>query len=98
MVENAAEECLDETLVDPVAEASGLDAFAVMLEVFAFVEETPGDEEFGFALFGISLAKLFVYDLAFLSSVARAFSFLAVGAVLLVGGFFYQRLAVDSRA
>ena len=30
-------------------------------------------------LFGISLAKLFVYDLAFLSSVARAFSFLAVG-------------------
>ena len=37
--------------------------------------------------------KLFVYDLAFLSSVARAFSFLAVGAVLIAGGFFYQRLA-----
>src|SRR5439155_11546031 len=48
----------------------------------------------GFALFGISLAKVFLYDLAFLSSVARALSFLAVGAVLLVGGFFYQRLAV----
>jgi uncharacterized membrane protein len=52
----------------------------------------------GFALFGISLAKLFLYDLAFLSSVARAFSFLAVGAVLLLGGFFFQRLAVDSHA
>lgn len=53
----------------------------------------------GFALFGIALAKLFLYDLAFLSSVARAFSFLAVGAVLLAAGFFYQRLAaVDSRA
>jgi uncharacterized membrane protein len=51
----------------------------------------------GFALFGVSLAKLFVYDLAFLSSVARAVSFLAVGAVILVGGFFYQRLALDSR-
>jgi hypothetical protein len=47
----------------------------------------------GLALFGVSLAKLFLYDLANLSSIARALSFLAVGAVLLVGGFFYQRLA-----
>ena len=47
----------------------------------------------GFVLFGISLAKLFVYDLAFLSSIARAFSFLAVGGLILVAGFFYQRLA-----
>ena len=47
----------------------------------------------GFGLFGIALAKLFVYDLAFLSSVARALSFLAVGAILIAGGFFYQRLA-----
>ena len=36
----------------------------------------------GFVLFGISLAKLFVYDLAFLSSIARAFSFLAVGGLI----------------
>ena len=47
----------------------------------------------GFALFGISLAKIFLYDLPSLSSVTRALSFLAVGAVLLLGGFFYQRLA-----
>jgi uncharacterized membrane protein len=52
----------------------------------------------GFALFGVSLAKVFLYDLAFLSSVSRAFSFLAVGGVLLLAGFFYQRLAVDSTA
>ena len=37
--------------------------------------------------------KLFVYDLAYLSSVARALSFRAVGAVLIAGGFFFQRLA-----
>jgi uncharacterized membrane protein len=49
----------------------------------------------GFALFGISLAKIFLYDLAALSSVARAVSFLAVGAVLLAAGFLYQRLAAD---
>ena len=47
----------------------------------------------GFALFGVSLAKLFLYDLAALNSITRALSFLAVGAVLLLGGFFYQRLA-----
>jgi uncharacterized membrane protein len=49
----------------------------------------------GFALFGISLAKLFLYDLGELSSITRAFSFLAVGGVLLVAGFVYQRLAAD---
>jgi uncharacterized membrane protein len=50
----------------------------------------------GLALLGLSLTKLFVYDLAFLSSVARAFSFIAVGALFLVGGFFYQRMDVHS--
>jgi uncharacterized membrane protein len=49
----------------------------------------------GFALFGVSLAKLFLYDLGTLSSVTRALSFLAVGAVLLLAGFFYQRLAAE---
>jgi uncharacterized membrane protein len=46
----------------------------------------------GFALLGVSLAKIFLYDLSALSSVARALSFLAVGAVFLLGAFFYQRL------
>jgi uncharacterized membrane protein len=46
----------------------------------------------GFGLFGLALAKLFLYDLAFLSSITRALSFLAVGALLLVAGFFVQRL------
>ena len=51
----------------------------------------------GLVLFGISLAKLFLYDLAYLSSVTRAFSFVAVGMLIMVGGFFYQRMALDSR-
>ncbi|HYZ19082.1 MAG TPA: DUF2339 domain-containing protein, partial [Gaiellaceae bacterium] len=46
----------------------------------------------GFVLFGLALAKLFLYDLAFLSSITRALSFLAVGAVLLFGGFLVQKL------
>jgi uncharacterized membrane protein len=56
----------------------------------------------GFAFFAVSLAKIFLYDLPALSSLTRALSFLAVGAVLLLGGFFYQRLSarldqVDAR-
>jgi hypothetical protein len=47
----------------------------------------------GFALFGVSLGKIFLYDLPALSSVTRALSFLAVGAFLIAGGFFYQRLS-----
>ena len=46
---------------------------------------------------GVSLAKIFLYDLANLSSVTRALSFLAVGAVLLLAGFFYQRLTAATR-
>jgi uncharacterized membrane protein len=47
----------------------------------------------GFLLFGASLGKLFLYDLTTLSSITRALSFLAIGAVLLLAGFFYQRLS-----
>ena len=50
----------------------------------------------GLALLGLSLAKLILYDLTSLSSIARAFSFIAVGALFLVGGFFYQRMDVHS--
>ncbi len=51
----------------------------------------------GLSIFAIALVKLFVYDLAFLSSIARAFSFLAVGALITLGGFFYQRMTQDVR-
>jgi hypothetical protein len=50
----------------------------------------------GLAFFAVSLAKIFLYDLPSLSSVTRALSFLAVGAVLLLGGFFYQRLTTSN--
>jgi uncharacterized membrane protein len=46
----------------------------------------------GLALFGLSLAKLFLYDLSNLSSITRALSFLAVGALLLAAAFFVERI------
>ena len=41
----------------------------------------------------VTAPQAIALDLAFLSSIARAFSFLAVGGLILVAGFFYQRLA-----
>ncbi len=52
----------------------------------------------GFSLFALALAKLFLYDLAYLSSITRALSFLAVGAVLLIAGFFVQKLGTERDA
>ena len=49
----------------------------------------------GFVMFAVSLAKIFLFDLSSLNSITRALSFLAVGVVLLLGGFFYQRLATQ---
>jgi uncharacterized membrane protein len=49
----------------------------------------------GFVAFGLTVGKIFLYDLSALTAVARALSFLGVGAVLLLGGFFYQRLTAE---
>jgi uncharacterized membrane protein len=64
-----------------------------LLALYAGLRKGPGWlQAVGFGLFAVSLAKIFLYDLTFLSSITRALSFLAVGAVLLLGGFFVQRL------
>jgi uncharacterized membrane protein len=47
----------------------------------------------GLGLFGVSLAKIFLYDLSELSSVARAASFIAVGGAILAGGAVLQKLS-----
>src|SRR3954469_20177775 len=67
----------------------------LLLLVAGLARRLPWLRTAGFALLGVSLAKLFLYDLSALSSVTRALSFLAVGAVLLLGAFLYQRLARD---
>jgi uncharacterized membrane protein len=63
------------------------------LLVAGLLRGSPAVRYAGLALFGVSLAKIFLYDLAELSSITRAFSFIFVGALLLAGGFFLQRLS-----
>jgi uncharacterized membrane protein len=66
--------------------------------VFLYIGLTRGRRALrlaGFVLLGVSLVKLFLYDLSQLSSITRALSFLAVGAVLLLAGFFLQKLSAQ---
>lgn len=67
-------------------------AGALALYVFGLTRDRRDLRVVGLALFGLALAKLFLYDLSKLSSITRAFSFLAVGAILLAAGFFAERL------
>jgi uncharacterized membrane protein len=73
---------------------SGLWALVgLVLLVGGLLRGSPALRYGGLALFGLSLAKIFLYDLSSLSSLARAFSFILVGGLLLAGGFFLQRLS-----
>lgn len=44
-----------------------------------------------FVLFGVSILKIFVYDLSFLEMLYRIFSFIALGVVLLTVSYAYQK-------
>jgi uncharacterized membrane protein len=46
----------------------------------------------GLVLLGIAVVKVFLYDLAALESIYRVVSFIALGLLLLVGAFAYQRV------
>jgi uncharacterized membrane protein len=43
------------------------------------------------ALFGVAILKIFIYDLSFLQSLYRIFSFIGLGVILLAVSYLYQR-------
>jgi uncharacterized membrane protein len=49
----------------------------------------------GLALLGVAISKVYTYDLAELDELARVFSFIALGLLLLAGAFAYQRIRVS---
>lgn len=73
----------------------GLGALAVY--VVGLARDHRGLRIAGLTLFGLALGKLFLYDLSTLSSITRALSFLALGAVLLAAGFFAERIVGGER-
>ena len=52
----------------------------------------------GIALLFVALGKLFLYDLAFLTAMARAISFIVTGSVLLLAALLLQRFAPQVKA
>jgi uncharacterized membrane protein len=42
-------------------------------------------------LFGVTILKIFTYDLSFLDTLYRIFSFVALGLILLAVSYLYQR-------
>ena len=48
----------------------------------------------GLALLALAVAKVYTYDLAELDELSRVLSFIALGLLLLVGAFAYQRIQV----
>jgi uncharacterized membrane protein len=52
----------------------------------------------GIALLFVALGKLFLYDLAFLTAMARAVSFIVTGSVLLLAALLLQRFAPHVKA
>jgi uncharacterized membrane protein len=52
----------------------------------------------GIALLFVALGKLFIYDLAFLTAMTRAISFIVTGLVLLLAALLLQRFAPQVKA
>ena len=50
----------------------------------------------GLALLGLAIAKVYTYDLSELEELSRVFSFIALGLLLLVGAFAYQRIQIGA--
>ena len=70
--------------------------FATVLVFLGVRNSAPALRWQGLALFGLVAAKVFLFDSSFLTRAYRILSFLALGVLLLVVSFFYQkRLAAD---
>jgi uncharacterized membrane protein len=72
---------------------SGLWALAgVATLVVGLVRDHPGVRQGALALIAVTVAKVFLYDLASLTSLYRAGSFVALGLLLLSGAYAWQRM------
>ncbi|MCL6566643.1 MAG: DUF2339 domain-containing protein [Acidobacteriia bacterium] len=65
--------------------------YGTVLVVVGFVRKLAGLRWQALALFGLTVIKVFLYDLSFLSRASRIFSFLVLGVVLLLASFLYAR-------
>jgi uncharacterized membrane protein len=72
--------------------------YATVLTIVGFRTAQAGLRWQGLLLFGLVVGKAFLYDLSFLERVYRIVSFVALGVVLLVVSFLYQKRLLARRA
>ena len=65
--------------------------YSIILMVFGIWRRTRAFRLISIVLFGLTILKIFVYDLSFLETLYRIFSFMGLGVILLVVSYLYQR-------
>jgi uncharacterized membrane protein len=65
--------------------------YSVLLMVAGIWRRAQGLRIMAIVLFGFTILKIFIYDLAFLERLYRIFSFIGLGVILLLVSYLYQR-------
>ena len=65
--------------------------YSIAAMVTGIVRNARGPRFFAIGLFGLTILKIFIVDLAFLETLYRVFSFMALGVILLGVSYAYQR-------
>jgi len=65
--------------------------YSVILMATGFLRRLRSLRIISFAIFGLAIIKIFVYDLSFLDTLYRIFSFMGLGVILLSISFLYTR-------
>ena len=72
--------------------------FGVALLALGFMRQAPAFRHAGMAVVCLVVAKVFLIDMADLQGLLRVFSFLGLGAALMVLGYVYRRFGMDQKA
>ncbi|MEX1140159.1 MAG: DUF2339 domain-containing protein [Bacteroidota bacterium] len=65
--------------------------YSILALVVGIIRNAKGPRFFAIGLFGLTILKIFIVDLAFLQTLYRVFSFMALGVILLSVSYAYQR-------
>ncbi len=72
--------------------------FGVALLALGFTRQAPAFRHAGMTVVCLVVAKVFLVDMAGLQGLLRVFSFLGLGAALMVLGYVYRRFGLDQKA
>jgi len=68
-------------------------ASAFILTIFGLARNHPAMRYFSLALFGVTVGKVFLFDLSVLTGLKRIAAFIGLGLLLLIVSYAYQRIA-----